>query len=125
MERKNSKFFDGRGNLKEEMKSRTDDRGTGESSLNTYRWKVDDIVEGIILSRESKVGRYGPYDVVVIKDEERGLVVVAIGPKVLKTAFERQNIVVGDYVGIKYEGLKVGNSGTEYKDFTIVSDKPE
>ena len=92
----------------------------------THDFDKEAVVEGTVLK----------YDTLTIKDKEVSLVLLDT-PKgertvwlgaVLESALTIKKAVEGDYVGIRYLGLKKGGAGFKYRDFdvrVIHREKPE
>lgn len=68
-------------------------------------------------------GSHGPCDVATIVTPENEKKALWLSNKVLREAWEKKSPAPGDYVGIKFEGVKESNSGREYKLFSLVVEK--
>lgn len=82
-----------------------------------HDFDVEPIVEGTLLG----------YDTVTIKDKEVSLVVLDTSKgertiwlgAVLESALTVKKAVEGDYIGVRYLGLKKGAAGFKYRDFDL------
>jgi len=83
-----------------------------------------DFITGTVLSFRTMTSRFGEGEIMVLKeddtDEEKALFIGSV----IKTARERDNIQVGEHIGIKYLGIVEGE-GADYKDFIVMVDRPE
>ncbi|GAH47457.1 unnamed protein product, partial [marine sediment metagenome] len=83
----------------------------------TKLWREGDILEGEVTRIDSVTikGRDAPFCHLKTEDKEY---TVWLG-EVLYDYFRKENIDVGDYIGIKYLGMIKGERGFEYRNFEV------
>jgi len=83
-----------------------------------------DFIVGEVAAFRTMTSRFGDGEVMVLKNDEDGELWSIFISSVIKTARERENIQVGEHVGIKYLGLVEGENA-DYKDFIVMVDREE
>ena len=83
-----------------------------------------DFIVGEVVAFRTMTSRFGDGEVMVLKNDEDNEPWSVFISSVIKTARERENIQVGEHVGIKYLGVVEGENA-EYKDFIVMVDRPE
>ena len=86
------------------------------------RWTPEiagEAIAGTITDIKTIESEFGPATVVTINDDVLGLSEVMFGRAVLKSWLEKNEVKVGDGLGIRYEGQVEAASGNKYHDYTL------
>jgi len=93
-----------------------------EPPTDARRWTPElpgECVAGTVTDIKTITGEYGATQVVTIDDDALGLSEVMFGRAVLKSWLEKNEVKVGDGLGIRYEGQVEAASGNKYHDYTL------
>lgn len=82
---------------------------------DTHDFNKEPIVEGTLV-RTGMVTIKGKETMLIVLKTSKGERTVWLGA-VLESSLGDDMPVIGDYVGIKYLGMKKGSAGFEYRDF--------
>ena len=93
------------------------DEADDEVYAETHDFDKEAIVEGTML-RTGAVTIKGKEVSLVVLDTSKGERTVWEGA-VLESALEVKKALIGDYLGIRYLGLKKGAAGFKYRDFDV------
>jgi hypothetical protein len=86
--------------------------------------KEGEFITGKIKAFRAVTSRYGDGEVMEIVDDETKELTSVFLSTVIRSAREKQDLKVGERVGVKYLG-EVSGENSEYKDFIITVDRKE
>lgn len=93
-----------------------------EPPTDARRWTPElpgECLAGTVTDIKTIESEYGVTQVVTIDDDVLGLSEVMFGRAVLKSWLEKNEVKVGDGLGIRYEGQVEAASGNKYHDYTL------
>ena len=104
-----------------------DFRGRVQNAKKPHFWipkNEGDLITGTVKDYRVMTSRFGEGEIMVLKEDETDEEIAVFIGSVIKTAREKDNIQIGEHMGIKYLGTVEGPNA-DYKDFIVMVDRPE